>query len=401
MKSIDTIKINSRLVNDVSFKLQDIVRLIGLVSWAVMIGCHYFQVPLSKISAFIAPSAFIFLLTELKSFRLRENRVYPLILCLYTIYSSFSLFFGFMKGNSLNVGIRFYLILLAIIIYSSIYDNNFEDEYKIFKFLSICKVLFLFYIFTNVLITGNVLHWREWARSNVFGDVYYNQTFLIKIPMVQLKGNALLVVAFMVDFTRQKKFTKYNLSILFGVFIAGNFAYVAAIILFFGYIMLSYLNKGRYLTIKKTLIILIMSIGVVLAMAYTYSQIEVKNQYSNLVRNEQASILLNANPLIGEGLGNTLSIKTKFRNYSGDISFELQTLYIFNQIGIIGLLFFYYLTLLPVIKRSKDCTLIYLIYLFFTFWNPYCFDTTQMMALMIILNCGKKGTIDLDGIIKQ
>lgn len=371
----------------ITIRYKQIVLWIGLISWSLMIGCHYFQVPFKNISAFIAPSAFIFLLTKIKRFRFRERLVYPFIFCIYFIYASFSLIYGLISGNPFAIGMRFFLILLAIIFYSSIFEGSFEKEYKIFKFLSVCKVFYLFSIFIIVLITGNILHWREWARSNVFGDVYYNQTFLIKIPMVQLKGNALLVVAFMVDYIRNKRFTKYNVLILFGVLIAGNFAYIAALVLFFGILMILFLNKGNYMTFKKLAIIILLIVGMILALIYTYSQFEIKGQYSNLVRNEQASLLLNANPFIGEGLGNVLEIKTKFRDYTGDISFELMTLYIFNQIGIIGLALFYYLTLFPVMKRGNQCIFIYSIYLFFTFWNPYCFDTTQMMALMVILNC--------------
>ena len=43
-----------------------------------------------------------------------------------------------------------------------------------------------------------------------------------------------------------------------------------------------------------------------------------------------------------------------WRQYDGDTYFELQTLYIYNQIGIIGLGTFYLLTLIPVSYTHLD-----------------------------------------------
>lgn len=58
--------------------------------------------------------------------------------------------------------------------------------------------------------------------------------------------------------------------------------------------------------------------------------------HSNAVRKDQAEVLFSGNIITGNGVGNTITAKTKYRDYSGPDYFEVQTLYVINQIGIIG-----------------------------------------------------------------
>ena len=124
---------------------------------------------------------------------------------------------------------------------------------------------------------------------------------------------------------------------------------------------------------------------------YISAKIEEKSAVSNMVRIEQALVLLTANPLIGDGLGCWVTAHTQNLHYNGNIYFELQTLYIFKQIGIIGLGLFYAVTLKPMCAAGKTRFIFYLIYLFFSFWNPYCFDTTQIITILLIINTSQLG----------
>lgn len=80
---------------------------------------------------------------------------------------------------------------------------------------------------------------------------------------------------------------------------------------------------------------------------------KVKAEFSNAVRVEQIQVLTETNPIIGSGLGHNVSGGGVWRQYDGDTYFELQTLYIYNQIGIIGLGTFYLLTLIPYARQKK------------------------------------------------
>ena len=118
------------------------------------------------------------------------------------------------------------------------------------------------------------------------------------------------------------------------------------------------------------------------------SVVESKSLFSNAARLEQANFLIDTNFFIGDGIGNFVRKIGQFRNYNNQIYYELQTLYIYNQIGIIGLSLFYAVNILGLkgIKHQNEKLILYLIYLFYTFWNPYCFDTTQMMAIITLIN---------------
>ena len=70
--------------------------------------------------------------------------------------------------------------------------------------------------------------------------------------------------------------------------------------------------------------------------------------------------------------------------------FEMQTLYIINQIGIVGILLFYSLVFVNVKKQGIEKVIVYVIYLIYSFWNPYCFDTTQIIATILIINVSTK-----------
>ena len=126
-------------------------------------------------------------------------------------------------------------------------------------------------------------------------------------------------------------------------------------------------------------------------MPYLLKQIEQKADVSNQTRVEQAGVLLDANIIIGEGLGNYIEASTPTREYNGDIYFEMQTLYIINQIGIVGVLLFYSTIFVNIKKQGTEKLILYTIYLIYSFWNPYCFDTTQMIVTLLIINMRDEG----------
>ena len=113
------------------------------------------------------------------------------------------------------------------------------------------------------------------------------------------------------------------------------------------------------------------------------------------IRFDQARVLLDTNWLFGKGVGNSIKANTSFVSYNGNMYFELQTLYIFNQIGIIGLLSFYILTFAPLIRKNNaEKVIAYIAFLAYTFWNPYCFDSNHIIALILIQNILCKNNVE-------
>jgi hypothetical protein len=125
-------------------------------------------------------------------------------------------------------------------------------------------------------------------------------------------------------------------------------------------------------------------------MPYVSHQYEAKKVISNATRTDQAKVLLTTGNIIsGNGFGTSIHSVTKFRDYTDDIYFELQTLYIINQIGLIGYFLFMLCTIYIFYNHNKRMLPVYIIYLLYTFWNPYCFDTTHMVAAFFLTGNNK------------
>lgn len=352
--------------------------------WFLALFCYYFQCPLSFLSRFIIPCLFAFMLLESKNFQFKKYGWKNLVF-FYCIYISALLIFSIMKGNIITWALRFYMILLAIPICFTIKDWDFDAEEKIFIWLALAKSIMLIGIAIAVLWTKDFVPFRQWARVHSYGDIYIDHG----IVKVQVQGNALLVVAFMLNYAKKKRLACSNIILLLGILSAGNFAFILGVAGFAAYQAGKMLLSGRTSRLKKAAIILVGIVGISAMIPYVLNQIEVKSTFSNRIRLEQAELLLDTNLLIGNGLGNKVvvddpALVERFGRYT--YYYELQTLYIFNQIGSIGLFLFYVLTLWAAYKNGRDCFWIYLLYLFYSFWNPYCFDTTQMMTIIAIIN---------------
>lgn len=356
----------------------------SLVVWTLAIVAYFFQFPFSKLSSFIIPFLFIYLILLLPKINIPQKKSFLILLAFFAVYLVFSV------CRSINLGIpfarilRFTAILTVIPLCCFIRDENFHKKKEIFLNLAMAKSILLILFGAIIIHFGDFYHLRQWAGAFQLGDIYFLNRF---IPKVQVQGNALLVVAFMLDYIKSKKFTLRNIIILGGTLVAGNFAFMLALIAFAfwqGYkYALDFIRAHKY---AVYIICSVAFIAVLLLIPYVSSKIEEKMDVSNVVRIQQAYVLLDANPFIGEGLGNWITAKASKIDYNGQMYFELQTLYILNQIGLIGLGAFYAVTLKPIYKAGRTQFIFYLIYLFFSFWNPYCFDATQIITIILIMN---------------
>lgn len=364
----------------------------SMIFWTLSIFIYYFQFPFNKLSTFLIPSFSIFLLFEFTNFYVIKDKKFYILYFIYTLYLMIMFVFSFVNGVSLYRIVRFFLILSIIPACFFVRDKYFDKNKEIFIWLSISKSILLIAFALYLLIKGDHTFIRGLVNSLNMGDIYLTAS---GIPKVQVQGNALLLIAFMIEFLDNKgHFNIKNIILLFGVISAGNFAFILGLFLFFVYILVINLIKNIKVDKNKIIIIAVSIFCILFLMSpYIKGKLESKVE-SNNIKVDQALILLDGNIIFGEGLGNPIKAQTENVIYDGNIYFELQTLYIINQIGIIGISLFYIITIWQIKKDSKKKLIIYMIYLFYTFFNPYCFDITQMISIVCITNMIQRENIN-------
>ena len=165
-----------------------------------------------------------------------------LIPFLFLTYLLVSGLLSAVSGTELNRIIRFFLILSIIPVCFFYKKNDFKNEYVIFKVLTVAKAVFLIIIAIDMVYTGTFDEYRTWAKEGGFGDIYILYGFM---PRVQLLGNALLLLAFIVDFETNKKITIANAIIFAGVIIAGNLAFMLGLSIYILYKLCREIIKRR------------------------------------------------------------------------------------------------------------------------------------------------------------
>lgn len=314
------------------------------------------------------------------------------ILKLYVIFLLclvFSSAISLMSEVAISRIVRFFIILSVIPLCFFFKQENFEVEYNILLLLSVVKSIYLIVIALEIMKTGSYTEQRLWAYENSFGDVYMLYGFL---PRVQLHGNSLLLVAFIADFERKKKFTVSNLIVLLGILIAGNFSFILALAAYFFNIMYKIIVYGRKKILSYFLLLLLVT-SVIFVIFYSYMELSRKSGTggSNAFRISQIRMLLNTNLVMGKGLGQYVYGNADLGRSAEALYFEIQTLYVFYQIGLLGLTLYYCITL-PLCKAyGKRIFFLYMMYLLYSFFNPYCFDTTNMFAVIILINLKNLG----------
>lgn len=353
--------------------------------WGISITAYMFQCYWRSAANLIVPALIAFLLLEIQNIKFPFHKDWLKLYIIFLLYLTTSFAVSCLRGTSIGTAVRFYLILLAIPMALCIKEPQFKIEWKIMRIISIVKAFTILLTWMDVFIKQDYLQYRSWAKGMDVGDIY----IIHGIPRVQLLGTSIFVILFICDFLQKRKITMYGFLMLLTALAAGNSAYVLGIAVF---VVFYYLPKFANWIMKKNWRLLvavpIALIGFVAFFYYASDSMKLKADYSNAVRIEQIQVLTDTNPLIGSGLGHSVHGGGRWRKYAGDTYFELQTLYIYNQVGIIGLTFFYILTIVPYMeKRNKWKLLAYFTYLIYTFFNPYCFDSTHIIAIQLITNC--------------
>ena len=366
----------------------DVLKIISLLCWCLALFCYFFQFPLRRLASFIVPSIFLYVIFNYRNLKLWNDKLYLLLLTLWYVFLGLECFNSVFRGNDINHIFRFLELLSFLPICLFIKKDKFDSEYRVLVFFAVLKSLLLIGIAIYLIKLGDHRIIRNYVLGMQGGDVYLAGSYR---PKVQLQGNGIIPFVFMLYNTRKIHLNFNSICLFLGILVAGNFAFLLCLGLFFIYKIYKLIcSKRNRLGTVTPIVLLFFLFSLPFAFKYINETRKQKAGYSNAIRIEQAQFLLNTNYFIGNGLGNNVQEQGRFRTYENDIYFELQTFYIFNQIGISGLFIFYILILFGIWKKNRTLFSVFIIYLFYSFWNPYCFDTTEMIVIISILNLFKK-----------
>ena len=357
--------------------------------WLGAVFSYFFQFPISRLSSLIVPFLALFLLTALiTGTKMPIKGNWGTVFIVYIAYLALMTALSMINGVEIGSILRFLLILIMIPLFCVINTGDFSLEKKIFVFLAVLKCLLLLYYSLAMYRAGSYVEFRQWAQENNYGDMYINPK--THIPSVMVQGNGILPVAFFLNLEDKK--TNRTVKSIFtvilaaGMIVAGNMAFLLAVAVFFGIKILKTISKSGISRTKQLLLSTLLVGAICGFLPIAFKILSMKADYSNAVRIQQAKVLLNNYIIIGNGIGHKIYADIGYRVYAGDTYFELQTLYIFNQIGLPGLILFYYLIFSPFSRTSKTNLYIFLAYIAYSFWNPYCFDTTEMITVALLIN---------------
>jgi hypothetical protein len=369
--------------------------------------------PLSKIISLSLIFIFIFSIPVIFVNFWKSQKYLKFLFMLNILFLTALLIYSIViEKNNLSLAIRFFTILVLML---AVFFLPAKKEYvKIFIVFSVIHsvVLILFEIY--ILLIGGP-DFAEYIRGKVMnmgmGDIYtYNQYFY----RIQIKGNPVLPIAFLVSlFAIQTKPIKISVaSLLFvGTIVAGNLAFILAIVFFFCtyWIVLFFLNQKVAAFLKNTfnsrkriimligLFLVILLSATIVLFPYLKEVLVRKMEYSIPARFDQVSHLIDdlmESPitlLFGQGLGNIINVISDYRDYRNAYYFELQTIYVLNQVGVLYFSLFLITKIIFIIKfwRNKLLYLLYLSYILYAFTNPYLFDTTNILVLIVLSSLGK------------
>lgn len=305
-----------------------------------------------------------------------------------------SLVYSIFIGNEIKLIFRFFIINVALIVSYSVSIKNIYKYVFFFTVLQSLVILSMSISFTYLFGLGyeKYLATRFFFWSQKWGDIYPYHGLFYKI---QIKGNALLPFAFMLSFLPEVKLKRKLLIqfvLLGGIIIAGNFAFLIAVVLF--YVLLTIINLFNFKSQSKGVFVILLCFLLSFpAYNFATSVIAEKQDVSLAIRSEQSAILLGdtfetvSSFIFGKGLGNTLNVVTPLRDYTGDVYFELQTLYFFNQLGLLfgGILLLLHVVITFILWNKKVIVLlIYAMYILYAFTNPYFLDSYHFVIILIL-----------------
>jgi len=365
------------------------------------------QCPLDSFSFIMNICLILFFLLSLNDIvkKLNSDKRFYILSMLNTMILLCAVLYSVFMGNALCQILRFFIILLLI--WYAYFVKPRENYIKLFLFFVLIQAIFIIgfeiYMITNFnQDTYSAL--RHVIRDNNWGDIHTYNGYFWKI---QLKGNALIPFAFFISLLYYNGLICYVMSglLLIASIVSGNFAFIVGIAFFaLGYLLIIHFTLNQLIMLQ----LFIFPLGSIItkpAYKYITTTIDRKAEYSNAVRFDQINVLANNmnsgihTLLFGQGLGNTISEKTTFRDYTGKSRYELQPLYILNQVGLVYFISFIFFNIILTLKfiKYKKPTLIYFSYVLYASFNPYIFDTSHIVVIIILVSLSNYVTTQKGG----
>jgi hypothetical protein len=353
------------------------------------------QVPFSGFSLIMNLSMISFIIVYVFINKGQFKRIndfnFPVIISvvIFTFAFIYSVFFtNALIGNSL----RFYLIILSLILAYNIVNLPFSIV-KIFIRLMLLQSIFIillevFYLTLSEESTQLIL--RDFIRIKEWGDIYSNGYFF----HIQLKGNALIPFGYMLTYLNLPFKSKLVTRIIFltGLIFAGNFAFIISALFFHIVYFVREIYTLGTLIRKVSIGLLVILVTSIPLITFVDNKLESKRDDSIFERVQQFELLFNGLTqnfyvlFLGNGLGNTLNVKTATRDYSKSIYFEVQPIYFVFQLGILMSFYFVFINLYLVERNYKNylVKLIYVCYLIYSITNPYILDTNHFIVIIVL-----------------
>ncbi|HIF9100376.1 TPA: hypothetical protein ACX6PR_001254 [Photobacterium damselae] len=318
-------------------------------------------------------------------------------ICVLILYGFLSLFLN----NEPMLVIRFFIISILIILS---YGVLLKSEKVVFSFLLLMLIQAVVVIGIEIYMVLNFngsdySMVRHYFLDNGFGDVYTYNGYFYK---VQLKGNALLPIGWMISFylyfvSYNKKYLILSLCFLISILFAGNFAFYLVCILFFSLIIIQNIKHKKVFLLSTFLLtsFFIYFIGWGWDLLLNIFDSKFGSSTSSMgTRFDQFDVLINNlntnifTLLFGNGYGNLIKVVTSARDYSGYIYYELQSIYFLNQMGIVLFSLFIVANIYLSFKyiKIRNVRFIYFLYIVYALSNPYILDTNQIVTIITLLN---------------
>lgn len=329
------------------------------------------------------------LLVVVLSLRWQRSVAWLLPMC---AYGSLSLLGSLLLGVELASAVRFLLVTVGTLLAFHIAPAAISAR------LALAPLVLQSVLIVAISLSLAVLQDLEAAsaiRSMVlesnWGDIYSFDGFYYR---VQLIGNALIPLLFLVSLWRWRQGLFYRAAAaasLLGLAAAGNLTYVLVAIVA---ILMRTWQVARRSLAARVVIGVVVCAALVLVWDTASDAFNKKfgaDDSSMGVRFDQVDVavsLWGESPLrfvLGAGLGSSFP-DGRERAYSESQYIELQSLYLFVQLGLLGSAI--YLASLAFSARhrlSTDGQKIFWLYMLSGITNPYILDTNQIIAAMLLV----------------